>query len=193
MAGHPQGLGVSQGLCSEVQRTPFEGEANEEPEGQEPTLPGCAPPEGGEGSQGLTSCALKAFLSVKSSSFHTTSTPSSVSMARKVLWMPGMFPWFTWGQVRLEGWHHLLHRQLTKNNNNLKNPFSFLWHRNGPSWPEQPGLPGECEWFMHRHTSSHFWEFRGCLATLWDVHCPHSSIAQPPPCHRHSRERFQND
>lgn len=40
----------------------------------------------------LTSCALKAFLSVKSSSFHTTSTPSSVSMARKVLWMPGMFP-----------------------------------------------------------------------------------------------------
>lgn len=43
----------------------------------------------------LTSCALKAFLSVKSSSFHTTSTPSSVSMAKKVLWMPGMFPWFT--------------------------------------------------------------------------------------------------
>lgn len=50
---------------------------------------------GGHGPAGegwLTSCALKAFLSVKSSSFHTTSTPSSVSMARKVLWMPGMFP-----------------------------------------------------------------------------------------------------
>lgn len=45
---------------------------------------------------GLTSWAEKAFLSAKCSSFHTTSTPSSVSMARKVLWTPGMFPWFTW-------------------------------------------------------------------------------------------------
>lgn len=44
---------------------------------------------------GLTSWAAKAFLSPKWSSFHTTSTPSSVSMARKVLWIPGMFPWFT--------------------------------------------------------------------------------------------------
>lgn len=34
---------------------------------------------------GLTSWAAKAFLSPKWSSFHTTSTPSSVSMARKVL------------------------------------------------------------------------------------------------------------
>lgn len=50
----------------------------------------------GRGPAGLTSWAEKAFLSLKCSSFHTTSTPSSVSMARKVLWTPGMFPWFTW-------------------------------------------------------------------------------------------------
>lgn len=54
---------------------------------------------------GLTSLAEKAFLSLKCNSFHTTSTPSSVSMARKVLWTPGMFPWFTWRWGRGEAGH----------------------------------------------------------------------------------------
>lgn len=43
----------------------------------------------------VTSCALKTFLSEKSTSFHTTSTPSSVSMAREALSTPGTLPWLT--------------------------------------------------------------------------------------------------
>lgn len=43
----------------------------------------------------LTSTVLKTFLSWKRTSFHTTSTPSSVSMAREALSTPGTFPWLT--------------------------------------------------------------------------------------------------
>ena len=57
---------------------------------------GVGGPQSLEGWASLTSWVAKAFLSPKCNSFHTTSTPSSVSMARKVLWTPGMFPWFTW-------------------------------------------------------------------------------------------------
>lgn len=42
-----------------------------------------------------TSCALKTFLSEKRTSFQTTSTPSSVSMAREALSTPGTLPWLT--------------------------------------------------------------------------------------------------
>lgn len=43
----------------------------------------------------LTSTVLKTFLSWKITSFHTTSTPSSVSMPREALSTPGTFPWLT--------------------------------------------------------------------------------------------------
>lgn len=47
---------------------------------------------------GLTSSSLKFFLSEIMTSFQTTSTPSSVSMAKYAASIPGTLRWFTYSR-----------------------------------------------------------------------------------------------